>query len=313
MGTDGRIADFTFRASGGFALRVSNIFRAWPSYLYLHLNRRIIRRPPFSHLRARSYRQRLAAFTTPMVRDALSKRIVAAFADTGCIKIDRQQVPQLFGAGIHDACDRALAILKTLGSSLIESDAALITFPELYARGLAPAVLAAAQACLGLDCLYLGATLKCERADGRVVGTRQWHLDIEDEKLFRVLLYLSPVGPGGGPFECFSRADSRAIKAKLRYASGYVSDAKMAKAAGNLSFQQYTGGAGDAVLFDGAGIFHRGRTPLAQDRFSITFAYCSTVPLELHATARLTVPVHNGFVANLSEEQRRAIPCPRSR
>ena len=237
---------------------------------------------------------------------------MAAFSDTGCIKIGRHQLPQLFGAGIQEACDRALTTLTTLGSTVIESDAALIAFPELYARGLAPAILAAARACLGLDCLYLGATLKCERADGRVVGTRQWHLDIEDEKLFRILLYLSPVGPGGGPFECFSRADSRVIKAKLRYASGYVSDAKMAKAAANLSFQQYTGGAGDAVLFDGAGIFHRGRTPLAQDRFSITFAYCSTVPLELHATARLTVPVYNGFVANLTDEQRRAIPCPRS-
>ncbi|HEY2837139.1 MAG TPA: hypothetical protein VGI89_11270, partial [Rhizomicrobium sp.] len=167
-----------------------------------------------------------------------------------------------------------------------------------------PQVLDLAEACLGLDCLYLGATLKRENADGRIAGTRQWHLDIEDEKLFRILLYLAPVAPDGGPFEFFPRAVSRALKAGLHYRSGYVEDARIASLAPMRLLEQCTGDAGEAVIFDGAGVFHRGKIPLAQNRYSITFAYCSRRPLELRRSACLPAPLRRAFLATLSTRQR---------
>lgn len=280
-------------------------------WLHNRLRRRMLRTFPLSQLRARDYRKRLAAFSRPAASLSPEENICSTFGTVGALMVPREDLSLLFGIDLMPLCDQARAVLSQGPLCVFENEMALAACPDFYRLGLSPAILDLAEACLGLDCLYLGATLKRERADGSVSGTRQWHLDVEDEKMFRILLYLAPVAPDGGPLEFFPRAVSQAIRTTLHYRSGYVRDARMAAAAPMGLLQQCTGGAGDAVIFDGAGVFHRTGTPLTQDRYSITFAYCSRRPLELRPTARLPQPLHGHFISMLSERQRRAIPPPR--
>jgi hypothetical protein len=280
-------------------------------WLHNRLRRRMLRTFPLSQLRARDYRERLAAFSRPAAEPSPQGKICSIFDSVGALMLAQEDMSLLFGVDLTPLCNHAHAVLSQSPLFVLENEMALAACPEFYRLGLSPAILDLAEACLGLDCLYLGATLKRERADGRVSGTRQWHLDVEDEKMFRALLYLAPVTPDGGPLEFLPRTTSQAIKTALHYRSGYICDARMASAAPMALLQQCTGGTGDTVIFDGAGIFHRTGTPVGQDRYSITFAYSSRHPLELRPTARLPQPLHEDFVSMLSERQRRAVPPPR--
>ena len=281
-------------------------------WLHNRLRRRMLQTFPFSHLRARDYHKRLATFSAPARSFQLEKEICTAFAETGALVLGRQSTASLFGMDLAALSATGCALLMECQETHFENEAALIKCPDFYRLGLSPAILDLAEACLGLECLYLGATLKREVADGHIAGTRQWHLDIEDEKLFRILIYLTPVTADGGPFEFFPRAASRTIKDRLHYRSGYVTDARMNAVAPMQLLQRCIGDAGDAVVFDGAGVFHRGCLPLGQDRYSITFAYCSRRPLELRPSARLPTTLHKTFLTTLTSRQRRAVPPPRS-
>lgn len=274
------------------------------------LRRRILRTFPFSHLRSSSYRKRLAAFSPP--GDLALQEEIYLLHTAGALTLQRDRTSLLFGTDLMPLCDQARAVLFRSPYPVIENDMVLAACPDFYRLGLNPAILDLVEAYLGLDCLYLGATLKRERADDRVSGTRQWHLDVEDERLLRILLYLAPVAPDGGAFEFFPTAISRQIKTALHYHSGYVSHTRMSSVAQMALVQQCPGDAGDAVIFDGANVFHRGGAPRGQDRYSITFTYCSRAPLELRASARLPHTIHRHFLATLSARQRCTIPPPRS-
>jgi len=281
--------------------------------LRVRVRRHMLRTFPFSRLRARDYRKRLAAFAAPLGRFHNDTEIQSAFAERGALTVPAGDLAFLIGEDVafHLLCEEARALLAASRERIFENERALNLCPDLYRLGLASAILDLAEDCLGLDCLYLGATLKRECADGLVAGTRQWHLDVEDEKLFRILVYLAPVGADSGPFEFFPRGASQAIKAELHYHSGYVEDARMIAATKAGIPHRCVGAAGDAVIFDGAGVFHRGRAPLIEDRYLVTFAYCSRRPLELRPSAHLPAPLHKRFVSTLSDRQRAAVPPPR--
>src|SRR5215472_5495483 len=110
---------------------------------------------------------------------------------------------------------------------------------------------------------------------GQIKSPRAWHLDMEDERVFRVLVYLSPVGSGEGPFEFLPRLVSQSVEMRARYRAGQIGDNRMMKLASRATRRVAYGETGDAVIFDGAQIFHRNRPPATGERYSITFAYCS--------------------------------------
>ena len=73
---------------------------------------------------------------------------------------------------------------------------------------------------LGGPVRYLGVNVQRRFADGQCVGVRKWHMDIEDRNTMKIIVYLSDVDLGSGPFEYLSRdATKRAVKA-MRDSSG---------------------------------------------------------------------------------------------
>jgi hypothetical protein len=182
--------------------------------------------------------------------------------------------------------------------------------PDVYGVGLSEGLLDLAEAYLGEPCLYLGAVLKKEAPDAPGDGTRQWHLDIEDMRMFRALIYLNDVEAGGGPLEFVPASASRAACDKLGYRSGYLTDQRLAPALPPSAARVALGRAGDAQLFDGSRILHRAQPPRIADRYSLTLCYATRRPLEIRRTARLHKPTFNRLHLTLSARQAACLPAP---
>ena len=134
---------------------------------------------------------------------------------------------------------------------------------------------------------------------------------MEDERIFRVLVYLSPVGAAEGPFEFLPRLASQSVEMQARYRSGQIDDARIKSFANAAARRVAYGETGDAVIFDGAQIFHRNRQPLRGERYSITFAYCSRQPLAIDPRRRLSQAPHDRLTTTLAARQRDCLPPPK--
>ena len=121
---------------------------------------------------------------------------------------------------------RAITIQKpTLG--VLADD--LAADPLVYKWGLTDENLDLAEFYIGLPVRYLGVGVKRESADGVAAGVRQWHRDIEDRRMLKIIVYLSDVEDGCGPFEYVDRNASDHAAQQLDYSSGFVSDTALAR------------------------------------------------------------------------------------
>ncbi|HET9449840.1 MAG TPA: hypothetical protein VFO83_03115, partial [Aggregicoccus sp.] len=105
-------------------------------------------------------------------------------------------------------------------SCALVPDEALLSCPEPFLFGLHAPLLDLAERYLGLPVDYLGVNLKRELANGLPVGTRLWHADPEDERLLKIIVYLSDVDDGSGPFETLDAPSSAQARRALRYTWG---------------------------------------------------------------------------------------------
>jgi len=181
---------------------------------------------------------------------------------------------------------------------------------NLYLLGLSRPMIEAAESYLQEPCLYLGSTLKVERVAAKA-GTRMWHIDVEDLRMLRVLIYLNDVEPGGGPLEVLSAADSDRAKTAFDYRSGYLSDGQMETKVPAPRWMPCYGQAGDALLFDGTHLFHRARPPIARERYSLTFSYATRKPLQIRRGSRLVRRTQEQVTRCLPSELRSCLPRAR--
>lgn len=182
----------------------------------------------------------------------------------------------------------------------------LVTDPALYKWGLNDDNLNVAENYIGLPVHYRGVAVKRERADGIAADTRQWHLDPEDRRLLKIIVYLNDVDDGCGPFEYMNRDATRRAVHHLHYSSGYVSDEAMARVVPSSDWVRVTGRRLTAVFVDTSSVFHRAKPPTSSDRYSMTFSYASTTPLQVYPEAFLSPPALASVSNQLTPRQRRA-------
>ena len=292
-----------------------------------HFRRGMLRTFPFSHFRGRDYRARLAALAEVSTgNNKVEENILADLRGDGASFAMRQDLIPLLGPGggelIHSLAESVRSRIFGRDRQFLGNEAMLSAFPGVWRLGLSSRMLDMAEAYLGLSCFYLGATVKrampglraaasSSEAVGQIKSPRQWHLDLEDERVFRVLIYLSPVDASEGPFEFVPRLASQSVEMQAHYRSGQIPDTRMKKIVARSTRKVAYGEAGDGVLFDGAQIFHRNRQPLKGERYSITFAYCSRHPLALDPRRRLSHAANERVALTLSARQRDCLPPPR--
>lgn len=198
--------------------------------------------------------------------------------------------------------ERLKAILEDLKASLAARDPEgasalkpgheeLLADADLWRWGLEPQLLDLVENYLGLPVTYYGAAVYREVADGRTEGTRQWHRDIEDHKVFKILIWLNDVGPRGGALQYVPRPVSDPAVRQLRYVAGFVTDAEMSVVVPSTRWVKATGPKWTAVLADPARILHRASPAEDQDRYSVTFTWTSRTPIK-------TMPAAEPFTAD---------------
>jgi hypothetical protein len=131
--------------------------------------------------------------------------------------------------------------------------------------------------------------------------TQQFHVDIGTYSIFKVLLYLNDVAPGGGPF-CFVQGSHR--KKFTNWESKRYSSEEMAAVYGEGRVVQYYARAGDAILVESTG-FHRGEKPETADRSILILNYTvhpeygfEYPPVRMRREDRERLPEYAGLVAD---------------
>lgn len=176
----------------------------------------------------------------------------------------------------------------------------------LFKWGLADENLDLAECYIGLPVHYLGVEVKRERPDGVATDVRQWHIDVEDRRMMKIIVYLSDVDEGCGPFEYLDRARTKRAVQSLNYWSGFVPDATMDGAVSEREWLRATGPRLSGVFVDTCRLFHRAKPPTTTDRYSMTFSYSSTTPYQVFPEFMQTRKTLLRLRSELTPRQRRA-------
>lgn len=179
------------------------------------------------------------------------------------------------------AADRLCADLSALPADagphyLVAPDSDLIREPEPYLFGLSAPLLDFAEHYMGLPVNYLGVNVKREIANGVLEGTRNFHRDPEDENVLKLIVYLSDVDVGSGPFQCLNAPDSSEVmnnRRRLRRPFSGIEDIE--RIVPRENWVTCLGPRLTANIVDTARCLHRVSPPVTNDRYSMTFSYLS--------------------------------------
>jgi hypothetical protein len=154
--------------------------------------------------------------------------------------------------------------------------------PQLLLTGVDETLLDLAEGYLGVPAAFTTVHLRKDIGTAQQVGTRIWHLDTEDHRVLRVIVYLSDVGIDDGPFEFIplehTRRQPAAIKDRgYRAAGDPLLDDEMASLVPRDQWRQSTGPRGTMVIADNARLFHHGK-PHSSQRIALIYTYTSRSP-----------------------------------
>lgn len=178
-------------------------------------------------------------------------------------------------------------------------------FTEILLWALEPKLLDIIENYIELPILYQGFAMRRSIADGEYSGVRRWHIDWEDRRIIKIIIYLNDVVAGGGPYDYLARnITSQAIKKLNYYNLGYVSDEEMAIAVPKSDWTSCLASAGSVVISDTSSVFHRAQPPTSQERYSITFCYTSTTPQVCWNNRKITSKQWELIDRNTNERQK---------
>ena len=191
---------------------------------------------------------------------------------------------------IHESLARASMLLaneptrehsaswaRRLVSTDLRAEVLLERTPEIYLLGLHRRLLELVRRYLQLPVAYHGAVLRHSMMDGVNAGPRLWHQDGEDFHVVRMILYLTDVTPGSGPFEYISRG----LGISHKHFHGVKEDLtsnRMETVVPRDRWKRCTGAAGTVVLCDTGKVFHHESLQTERNRAVIMFGYSSRRP-----------------------------------
>lgn len=187
--------------------------------------------------------------------------------------------------------------------------------PEsLYRWGLGERNLDIAERHIQRPVRYVGLEVKVERAREPHPSqqARHWHLDAEDRRMLKIIVYLNDVDSGGGPFQHLSLPTSEVTRRRLRCRPGisFLDDEAIAGVAPRTDWHHVTGAAGTAVYADTGRLVHRLMSPTDRERYSVTFLYTSDRPYVVYSRFMPPRPFLDAVAAVSTPRQRRALPAP---
>lgn len=158
---------------------------------------------------------------------------------------------------------------------------------------------------IGLPIMFQGFSMRKSLVDGQQLGVRRWHLDWEDRRTIKIIIYLNDVSEGGGPFEYIPKdVTSKAIKTLNHHDLGFVSDAEMAAIVPKSDWIACLAEKGGAIITDTSNVFHRAQPPTKQERLSITFCYTSMYSQVVWKQRKITLEQQKSIERQLTQRQK---------
>ncbi|MGL5806797.1 MAG: hypothetical protein ACRC2R_02560 [Xenococcaceae cyanobacterium] len=248
------------------------------------VTRELLKLPLLDLLSLHSYQQALKYYQPYL--PSLSKtelELVDCLNHTGVFITSLQNLNTPYDFKLIKAVRQLVKELKTLpteGQNVVALPSfAIMNYPEIFLWGLQENFLDAIENYLGVPVRYHGAGIRRELADGRATDVRQWHIDPEDRRMVKIIIYLNEVDIDGGPYEYIPLSLSSLCTQALKYSSGFVSDRLMAETLPADYWQACLGDFGTAIFTDTCRVFHRAKPPVSKDRYSLSFTYTSRKPL----------------------------------
>lgn len=260
----------------------------------IKVKRELLRAPLIGSWSDRRYRARLRRHAGSL--PDLTGDMFDVFSDLRNHGIAVRDATPMIPAAVLDVADELADRLRESTHNPVETDLPAhmpeITLPSdsadmatdslpLYEWGLADENLDLAEHYIGLPVYFHGVGVRRERADGLAnFHTRRWHMDIDDYRMLKIIVYLNDVVDGGcAPFEYLNPSATEHAARVFRYSAGHVSDAALARVVPPADWTQVTGPRLTAIFVDPKRVFHRVHPPNKTDRYSFTLTYTSTTPL----------------------------------
>jgi hypothetical protein len=151
----------------------------------------------------------------------------------------------------------------------------IIDYPAIFYWGLEQRLLNIVENYLGLPISYNGVYFRRDIPHHIEQGSRLWHIDTEDRKILKIIIYLNDIHEDTGPFEYIPYNLSLEIVKALKYTSGYIPDERMRNFISPDNYKSCMGASGTVIFAATGSVFHRGRSPINGDRLAIFFDYNS--------------------------------------
>ncbi|MBH8566388.1 2OG-Fe(II) oxygenase [Nostoc sp. CENA67] len=184
----------------------------------------------------------------------------------------------------------------------------LMEHPQIFLWGLEQRLLNIVEHYIELPIAYHGAYFRRDIANKLEIGSRLWHIDPEDRKVLKIIVYLNDIGESEGPFQYIPQPLTAKVAQSLKYTYGYIKNSTMQKVISPTHYRSCIGNSGTVVFASTGNIFHRGKPPEASDRYTIFFDYTSRRKQDLNYI-NFTLP-HKDLVLlsqNLSEQQQQCL------
>jgi len=236
------------------------------------------------------------------------------------IKIEGVHISSVESLNIPGTCDvlrSASALMPELAKSpptarsgfMVQTESGYFKdHPELYLWGVDDTVLDIAENYLGVPVGFDGIHINRSIANGLHKGTRMWHLDQQDHRMLRVIIYLNDIDDDSAAFQYLPKQHSERVRQSLSYSNELLSDTIMRSVVAEDQWKSCVGPRGTVIFVDPANIFHRGKIPKDRERYAIFYSYHSDKPMhERYLWPGYSPDLSAGIRDGLNERQRACV------
>lgn len=181
----------------------------------------------------------------------------------------------------------------------------IMAHPEIFLWGVEQRLINIVENYLSLPVAYHGAYFRRDIANQIEQKSRLWHIDKEDKKVLKIIVYLHDMDEDNGTFQYLPISETESVTQLLKYHHGYIQDQTMQQVISPANYKSCLGPAGTVVFAATGSIFHRGKLPVKSDRFAIFYDYTSRKhKLSFYSTSSLPQEDVALLAKNLSQKQR---------
>lgn len=188
----------------------------------------------------------------------------------------------------------------------------LLKYPEIFSWGLEDRLRNIVSSYIGTPVAYDTFMAHLSLNNGKETATRRWHIDNEDRKVIKIIIYFNDVDEDGGPFQYMHPEVSSLLLKKVKDKYKFFQNQEIEELIANHKkdwLTTYTGKAGTVIIVDTARSYHRGKPPTKSPRRAVSFGYLSRRPHQPFRAGRnlLSREELSQLTAGLSEEKQACV------